>query len=186
MRARGRRDRRGFALRGRFSDPAGSEEWCERRLLARIHHYTVKRLRAEIEPVSARDFMRFLFAWQRVGAARMEGTDALGVVVSQLEGFEAAAGAWESEILPARLKGYESDWLDDLCLAGRATWARLRPINARLNGSESKPSPVRSTPITLLSRRHASLWSSLSPKADGAAPSPAAQAVASYIREHGA
>ena len=115
----------GFAMRGRFSDPSGSEEWCERRLLARIHHYTVKRLRAEIEPVSARDFMRFLFAWQRVASARMEGPDALGVIIGQLEGFEAAAGAWESEILPARLKGYESDWLDDLCLAGRATWARL-------------------------------------------------------------
>ena len=71
----------GFAMRGRFSDPAGAEEWCERRLLARIHHYTVKRLRAEIEPVSARDFMRFLFAWQRVAAARMEGTDALGVII---------------------------------------------------------------------------------------------------------
>jgi ATP-dependent Lhr-like helicase len=176
----------GFAMRGRFSDPAGGEEWCERRLLARIHHYTVKRLRAEIEPVSARDFMRFLFAWQRVASARMEGPDALGVIISQLEGYEAAAGAWESEILPARLKGYDSDWLDDLCLAGRATWARLRPIHVRVNGSESKPSPVRSTPITLLSRRHAALWASLSPKPEGVAQSPAAQAVASYIREHGA
>ena len=176
----------GFAMRGRFSDPAGSEEWCERRLLARIHHYTVKRLRAEIEPVSARDFMRFLFAWQRVAAARMEGPDALGVIISQLEGYEAAAGAWESEILPARIKGYESDWLDDLCLAGRATWARLRPLHLRINGAESKPSPVRSTPITLLSRRHAALWSSLSPKPEGVPHSPAAQTVASYIREHGA
>jgi len=176
----------GFALRGRFSDPAGAEEWCERRLLARIHHYTVKRLRAEIEPVSARDFMRFLFAWQRVGLSRMEGPDALAVVIAQLEGYESPAGAWESEILPARLKGYESDWLDDLCLAGRATWARLRPIHLRVNGSESKPSPVRSTPITLLSRRHAALWASLSPKPEGVAQSPAAQAVASYIRDNGA
>jgi ATP-dependent Lhr-like helicase len=176
----------GFAMRGRFSDASGAEEWCERRLLARIHHYTVKRLRAEIEPVSARDFMRFLFAWQRVASARMEGTDALGVIIAQLEGFEAAAGAWESEILPARLKRYESDFLDDLCLAGRATWARLRPLHVRVNGSESKPSPVRSTPITLLSRRHAALWASLSPKPEGVAQSPAAQAVASYIRQHGA
>jgi ATP-dependent Lhr-like helicase len=176
----------GFAMRGRFSDPSGAEEWCERRLLARIHHYTVKRLRAEIEPVSARDFMRFLFSWQRVASARMEGPDALGVIIAQLEGYEAAAGAWESEILPARLKGYESDWLDDLCLAGRATWARLRPIHVRVNGSESKPSPVRSTPITLLSRRHAALWASLSPKPEGVAQSPAAQAVTSYIRQHGA
>jgi ATP-dependent Lhr-like helicase len=176
----------GFALRGRFSDPTGAEEWCERRLLARIHHYTVKRLRAEIEPVSARDFMRFLFAWQRVGLTRMEGPDALPVILAQLEGFEAAARAWEGEILPVRLKDYESRRLDDLCLAGRATWARLRPLNARPNGSDSKPSPVGTTPITLLARRHAALWSSLSPKADGGALSPAAQAVASFIRQHGA
>ncbi len=176
----------GFALRGRFSDPAGAEEWSERRLLARIHHYTVKRLRAEIEPVSSRDFMRFLFAWQRVAAACMEGPDALAVIVAQLEGYEAAARAWESEILPARLKGYESDWLDDLCLAGHVTWARLRPSNARPDGSESKPSPVRTTPITMLARRHAALWSSLSPRADSTAMSPAAQAVASFIRQHGA
>jgi ATP-dependent Lhr-like helicase len=175
----------GFALKGRFSDPS-SEEWCERRLLARIHHYTVKRLRAEIEPVSARDFMRFLFAWQRVGPARMEGQQALTPIVFQLEGFEAAAAAWESEILPARIKGYESGWLDDLCLAGRTTWARLRPLNARVGGGETKPSPVRTTPITLLARRDAHLWSSLSPKADSTALSPAAQAVASYIRQHGA
>src|SRR4029077_19211989 len=64
----------GFALRGRFTPNAGVEEWCERRLLARIHRYTVGRLRAEIQPVSARDFLRFLFSWQRVSPdARMEG-----------------------------------------------------------------------------------------------------------------
>ena len=66
-------------MRGRFTPGANDEEWCERRLLARIHRYTVKRLRAEIEPVAARDFLRFLFAWQHVAPdARMEGPDALG------------------------------------------------------------------------------------------------------------
>ena len=74
-----------------------TDEWCERRLLARIHRYTVNRLRAEIEPVAARDFLRFLFAWQHVAAdARMEGPDAIAAAVAQLEGFEAPAGAWES------------------------------------------------------------------------------------------
>src|SRR5262249_34674715 len=89
----------GFAMGGRFTPAADGEEWCERRLLARIHGYTVKRLRAEIEPVAARDFLRFLLTWQRVAAdARMQGPDAVDTVVAQLEGFEAPAGAWESEI----------------------------------------------------------------------------------------
>ena len=105
-----------------------TDEWCERRLLARIHRYTLKRLRAEIEPVAARDFLRFLFAWQRVtDETRMEGPDALAAVLGQLEGFEAPAGAWETEILPARIAGYDPAWLDDQCLAGRIAWARLRP-----------------------------------------------------------
>src|SRR5205807_1059003 len=93
----------GFAMRGRFTPAAVGEEWCERRLLARIHRYTIKRLRAEIEPVAARDFLRFLLRWQRVDAdARMAGPDAVDAIVGQLEGFEAPAGAWESEILVSR------------------------------------------------------------------------------------
>jgi ATP-dependent Lhr-like helicase len=177
----------GFALCGRFSAQADGDEWCERRLLARIHHYTVKRLRAEIEPVAARDFMRFLFAWQRVATdARMEGPEALDIVAGQLEGFEAPAAAWESEILRARIKGYEAYWLDDRCLAGQLTWARLRPLSPRPNGGEGRVAPVRTTPITLLARRHAALWASLSPKTGDIEPSSAARAVADYIRQHGA
>src|SRR5205823_15039028 len=85
----------GFAMRGRFTPGTGTEEWCERRLLSRIHHYTLKRLRAEIEPVAARDFLRFLFDWQHVSAdARMTGPKALDHVVAKLEGFEAPAAAW--------------------------------------------------------------------------------------------
>ena len=81
----------GFALRGRFTPGVTADEWCERRLLARIHRYTVKRLRAEIEPVAARDFLRFLFGWQRVAPdTQMEGPDAVETIVGQLEGFEAA------------------------------------------------------------------------------------------------
>ena len=116
----------GFAMRGRFTPEAAAEEWCERRLLSRIHHYTLKRLRAEIEPVAARDFLRFLFSWQHVSAdARMAGPKALDRVVAQLEGFEAPAAAWESEILAAQLAGYEPDWLDERCLAGHIAWMRL-------------------------------------------------------------
>jgi ATP-dependent Lhr-like helicase len=176
----------GFAMRGRFTPEAAAEEWCERRLLARIHHYTVKRLRAEIEPVAARDFLRFLLGWQRLAPdARMQGPEAVDVVVGQLEGFEAPAGAWETELLPARLVDYEPQWLDDRCLAGQIAWTRLRPRTMRGNG-EARLTPVRTTPITLLMRRHAAFWGSLSPQAESAQPSPRAQAVVECIRRHGA
>jgi ATP-dependent Lhr-like helicase len=175
----------GFVLKGRFTPGATEDEWCERRLLARIHHYTIKRLRAEIEPVAARDFLRFLFHWQRVTAdSRMQGPDAVEAIVSQLEGFEAPAAAWESEILPARLAEYEPAWLDDLCLAGRVAWARLRPRNQR--AGERRAAPVRTTPITLLARRQAALWASLSPAEEDTKPSTRAQKVIEAIRAHGA
>jgi ATP-dependent helicase Lhr and Lhr-like helicase len=177
----------GFAMRGQFTSDSTAEEWCERRLLARIHRYTVNRLRAEIQPVAARDFLRFLLDWQRVTPdTRMEGPDALEVLVRQLEGFEAAAGAWETEILPARLDAYEPSWLDDQCLAGRVAWARLRNRNGRTNGGERGATPVRTTPITLLTRRHAGLWASLSSAEDPPAPNGRAQAVADCIRQYGA
>jgi ATP-dependent Lhr-like helicase len=176
----------GFAMRGRFTPGIAVDEWCERRLLARIHTYTVKRLRAEIEPVAARDFLRFLLDWQRVTAeARMQGPDAVEVVAAQLEGFEAPAGAWETEILPARIEEYEPAWLDDHCLAGRIAWARLRPRNGRPNG-ERGITPVRTTPIALLARRHAPLWAALSAGAEAAQPGSRAAVVADYIRAHGA
>ncbi|HUB65736.1 MAG TPA: DEAD/DEAH box helicase [Methylocella sp.] len=188
-RALGALEAEGFALRGRFTPMAMEEEWCDRRLLARIHHSTITRLRAEIEPVSARDFLRFLLAWQHLTPdTRMEGPDALQIIVEQLEGFEAPAGAWETEILPARLDNYDSAWLDDQCLAGRISWTRLRPLSERLNGGErpAPPAPLRTTPIALLSRRHAPLWASLSPAAASAEPSGRAAAVADFIRAHGA
>jgi ATP-dependent Lhr-like helicase len=168
----------GFAMRGRFT-PGGGEEWCERRLLARIHRYTVKRLRAEIEPVAARDFLRFLFSWQRTSdEARLEGPEAVAGVIAQLEGFEAPAGAWETEILPARIKDYQPGWLDDQCFAGRIVWARLTPGSART-------APVRTSPIALMARRNAPLWLSLS-AAVGAPPAGRAAAVADCLRREGA
>ena len=177
----------GFAVRGHFTADAPEEEWCERRLLARIHRYTLKRLRAEVEPVAARDFLRFLFEWQRVTEkTRMEAPDALAAVLGQLEGFEAPAGAWETEILPARVAGYDPGWLDDHCLAGRIAWARLRPRNPRPDGSDRGVSPVRSTPITLLARRNGPLWAALSPAPDPDQASGRARLVLDCIREHGA
>jgi ATP-dependent Lhr-like helicase len=173
----------GSVMRGRFTPDAREVEWCERRLLARIHRYTVNRLRAEIEPVEVRDFLRFLFRWQRVAPdARVEGADALAGIVSQLEGFEAPAAAWETEILPARLNEYDPAWLDELSLAGRVVWTRLaapRPTGERM------PAPVRTTPIALLGRRNLALWTALAVD-NGGTPSARAGQVREFIATNGA
>jgi hypothetical protein len=106
-------------------------EWCNRRVLARIHRLTLARLRKEIEPVSAAALMRFLLRWQRVARhTQLIGADGLLRIVEQLQGFETAAGAWEREVLPARLHGYDQSWLDQLCLAGQVAWCRLSPRRA--------------------------------------------------------
>jgi ATP-dependent Lhr-like helicase len=110
----------GIVLRGTFEGP---NEWCDRRLLARIHRYTLTRLRAEIEPVTASDFMRFLFDWQHV-SQRLAGPDGLRNVLQQLEGCEIAASAWERAVLPARIEKYEPSLLDTLCLSGEIGWAQ--------------------------------------------------------------
>jgi ATP-dependent Lhr-like helicase len=172
-------------MRGAFTAdaPAGSE-WCERRLLARIHRYTVRRLRAEIEPIEARDFLRFLLEWQRVTPAlRMEGPDAVGAALAQLEGFEAPASAWETELLPSRISEYEPAWLDEQCLAGRFVWTRL---SARRSDPERGAAPVRATPIVLLARRNMRLWSTLTGSVDAAHLSSSAQRVAQYLSAQGA
>jgi ATP-dependent helicase Lhr and Lhr-like helicase len=110
------------------SDALTDVEWCNRRVLARIHRLTLARLRKEIEPVSAAGLMRFLLRWQRVARnTQLIGADGLARVVEQLQGFETAAGAWEREILPSRLYGYEQQWLDQMCLAGQVVWCRLSP-----------------------------------------------------------
>jgi ATP-dependent Lhr-like helicase len=106
-------------------------EWCNRRVLARIHRLTLAKLRREIEPVSAAALMRFLLRWQRVAKhSQAIGADGLARVIEQLQGFETAAGAWERELLPARLHGYDPSWLDQMCLAGQVVWCRLSPRKA--------------------------------------------------------
>ena len=180
-------EREGTVMQGRFSADTNAPQWCERYLLARIHRYTVQRLRREIEPVEPRDFMRFLFDWQKVSpGARVESPDALAVVLAQLEGFEAPAAAWESEILPTRVAGYEISWLDDLCLAGRIVWSRLRPRAS--SNAEHGTGPVRATPIVLLQRRSLPLWNALATTAGDAdsAISSRARKVADFLRDHGA
>ena len=174
-------------MRGHFTPGATDVEWCERHLLARIHRYTVNRLRREIEPVEPRDFMRFLFEWQRVAPnAQVSGPDALAGILAQLEGFEAPAAAWETELLPARVAGYEISWLDDLCLAGRVVWSRMQ--ERKSNPGERASGPVRATPIVLLQRRNIGLWTALDRASAETAPalSSRAQAVADFLKDHGA
>ena len=144
----------GFALSGTFRRPnpaeANSEdpEWCSRRLLARIHVYSQRRRRRDIEPVTAADFMRFLFRWQHVApGTQVRGRAGLSAVIEQLQGFEAAAGAWEKQILARRIDGYLPVWLDELCLSGELAWGRL----GLRRTDETRPGTgtSRATPVTL-------------------------------------
>ena len=133
-------------------EPKQAPEWCERRLLARIHRYTLARLRREIDPVEPGDYMRFLFAWHGLDDRR-EGAAGLLAVLEQLEGFEAPAAAWEDSILPARLRGYDPAWLDTLCLTGRVVWLRRTgPPAAPRAGATT------ATRIAFIGRRHLAAW----------------------------
>jgi ATP-dependent helicase Lhr and Lhr-like helicase len=173
----------GFAMRGHFTPGGDTLEWCERRLLARIHRYTIQTLRAQIEPVSSADFMRFLLQWQGVSVnPKPEGIASLERTIEQLEGFEVAAAAWEEEVLPARLQQYDGAWLDSLCLSGRTYWARL----SRSTGGGSA-SPVRATPMALLTRRNRALWPRMvAVQHEALQLSAYARAMADYLRQHGA
>jgi ATP-dependent helicase Lhr and Lhr-like helicase len=129
-------------------------EWCNRRVLARIHRLTLARLRKEIEPVSASALMRFLLRWQRVAKhTQLIGADGLGRVIEQLQGFETASGAWEREVLPARLYGYDPTWLDQLCMAGQIVWCRLSPRKAAVEAEPEETvveEPKRPAPPPVL------------------------------------
>jgi ATP-dependent Lhr-like helicase len=145
---------RGEILRGSFTPGAREREWCDRRLLARIHRYTLNRLRAEIQPVSPAEYMRFLFRWQRAEEGeRAAGLEGLAGVIAQLEGFELPAVAWEGDVLPARCESYTPELLDMLCLSGRVTWGRLSaPNGPGLSG------PLRTSSMSLLLRADAAAW----------------------------
>jgi len=155
----------GFVIRGKFTPGTTETEWSARRLLARIHSYTLNRLRQEIEPVASSDFIRFLLAWQKVAPDhQMEGPESLKAIIEQLEGVEAPAAAWEGELLPARMVEYDPTWLDALCLSGEVVWARLTPLSRSAGEGARGSGPVRNTPIALLRRKNFALWSSVFPQ----------------------
>jgi ATP-dependent Lhr-like helicase len=146
----------GFVLRGKFHPGASDVEWCDRRLLARIHRLTINRLRAEIEPVSLADFQRFLLSWQHVMPDKqMEEISGVEAILHLLDGYELPAAAWEPAILAARVKDYDPRWLDQLCFTGRFGWGRLSPPP---NQKSRLFPPLRSSPISLFSQENAHHW----------------------------
>ncbi|HEX6994782.1 MAG TPA: DEAD/DEAH box helicase [Gammaproteobacteria bacterium] len=185
-------EQQGFAMRGRYRAelPNGEiEEWCERRLLARIHRYTLKRLRSEIEPVSLADYQRFLFRWQGLGAERREGVDALRAVLDMLQGLALPAIAWEREVLPARIADYGRDLLDRLSSSGEVVWWRPRPGAATVG---PRPMTVAASPIVLVPRAALPEWRELArrsagdERADDPPPSSAAARVEAVLAARGA
>ncbi len=156
----------GQILRGRFtaaSSGHGTEiEWCNRRVLARIHRLTLGRLRREIEPVNARDFMRFLYHWQHVKpGTQLHGPDGALHIIKQLQGYEISAAAWEGDVLRRRIGKYAPELLDQLCMSGEVVWGRLSPHPAfddqdRGKSPSRRVRPTRSAPISLFLREDAS------------------------------
>jgi ATP-dependent Lhr-like helicase len=160
----------GFVLRGKFHPGTPEVEWCDRRLLARIHRLTINRMRAEIQPVSSAEFLRFLLAWQRVAPEhRAEGPEGLLAVLEMLDGYELAAAAWEPEVLALRVKDYEPRWLDQLCFTGRIGWGRLTQPQ---NQQGRLLAPIRSSPVSIFLREHLPDWLALAPAADAPDLSP--------------
>ncbi len=144
----------GTVLRGHFRRDVDEEEWCDRRLLARIHRYTLDRLRSEIEPVSIQDLMRFLLRWQHLAPrTQLEGKRGLFEAIAQLQGFDVPAIAWERHILPSRVAAYKGSWLDELCLSGDVAWARLASRKGAYgeNGS-SRAAANSATPVSFARR----------------------------------
>jgi ATP-dependent Lhr-like helicase len=174
----------GFVLRGKFHPNATEQEWCDRRLLARIHRLTIDRLRAEIQPVSAQDFYRFLFAWQRMDAEhRVEGPEGLQSILEQLDGCELPLASWESAVLSERVSDYDPEWLDRLCFSGRIGWARLsspQHPNARATA------PLRTSPIAIYQRENLDDWLCLAATRSAIELSSAAQAARDAFASGGA
>ena len=176
----------GFAMQGHYTGCA-QIEWCERGLLARIHRYTLRRLRAEIEPVPPAAYYRFLLNWQHVTGDPIEGPEALAAVLEQLEGYPAAAAAWESSILPLRIAHYRAELLDRLCNAGRFVWTRLNPppVDPDAGGTRHY-APVRNTPIAFVARSRLRHWRPLAREPQPEQLSSGAQTVLEALRAQGA
>lgn len=176
-------EQEGFVIRGQFSMP--TEQWCERRLAARIHRYARQRTRQHTQLVSPQTYMKFLFRWHGIDTAEHQGREALLSIVEKLEGFPIAAGAWEQEILSPRMKYYDSHWLDSLCNSGEIVWHRGPRTTKRQTGTAAPP--VRTTPLILLLRSHRGAWlASRNEMQQGSSLSSSAQRVYESLQRQGA
>jgi ATP-dependent Lhr-like helicase len=182
-----RLEQAGSALRGRFRPGAGTEEWCERGLLARIHRLTLGRLRREIEPVTQADLMRFLFRWQHVHTGtQLHGRQGVLEAIGQLEGLELPARAWESQVLASRVSRYDPDDLEHLCLAGAVAWGRLRATapDDDTPGPRRARTPNRAAPLAFVLRED--LHWLLSPSGQPPELPSEAESVLAFLRQRGA
>jgi len=180
-------EQRGIVFHGQYTPGRCEMEWCDRRVIARIHRYTMQRLRAEIEPVPASVFMRFLFDWQCVSEdTKVEGVAATAAILEQLSGFECAAGTWEDAILPARVRNYSPDVLDQLHTSGHFVWLRL---NLKRGSGGRSAGPLKSTPLSIVPRADVKSWLTIVDP-DGLAADPelsgAATMVMRILRQSGA
>ena len=178
-------EQEGAVMRGAFTG-GGGEEWCERRLLARVHRYTLKRLRSEIEPVSLPIFQRFLFRWQGLGAERREGREALAAILEELQGLVLPAAVWERDVLPARLRDYGPEMMDGLSESGAFVW--WRPARTP-TGRGNRPSTVGASGIGIVPRGRLAEWQALANEEASAPPSSlssGAGRVRAALAEHGA
>jgi ATP-dependent Lhr-like helicase len=180
----------GAILRGQFTQAEASEaEWCERRILARIHRLTIGRLRKQIEPVTPARFMDWLLRWQHVApSSQLLGERGLVEALSQLQGFEAPARSWEPQILARRVANYDPKLLDQLCLTGVSGWGRLSPPSAGIDGpvdNRRRITPTSVTPITFFIREEAE-WMAHRGLSEKPALSPTAVAVMNFLHARGA
>lgn len=173
----------GFAMQGEFTG-AGGTEWCERGLLARIHRYTLKRLRSEIEPVSIGDYMRFLFSWQGLGQERRAGPESLAAVIEQLQGVAVQASAWEQHVLPARIADYSGLLMDQLCASGSVVWRKVPGALERL--ARAPQGLVARTPMALFPRGDLVYWQNLAAASEPLALSPLGARVHDLLVARGA
>jgi ATP-dependent helicase Lhr and Lhr-like helicase len=159
----------GVLMRGTFeyfeptesteTTPDHDIEWCERRILQRIHRRTVSALRKQIEAVTPVVYMRWLLNWQHLAPqTQLAGEEGVFEALRQLEGFEAPAIEWERTLLPTRVANYDPRWLDALCLSGAVGWGRISPHPAWSVGDGASPRrviPTSAAPITFYVRETA-------------------------------
>jgi len=185
----------GTVLRGKFTEAVSRAtegvEWCDRRLLARIHRLTLGTLRKQIEPVTAAQFVRWLMRWQHVApGSQVSGERGTLEVLRQLQGFEVPASAWEKRVLARRIADYDPKILDQLCLTGAVGWGRLSPHPATLEdstGGKRRVIPTSVAPITFYVREDADWMGPHHPdQEDGRGLSEGAKQVRDYLQHRGA